>query len=173
MEDNGNIIYYIILGAIYLLSKAFGKKKKKPLEKPRQERKIVPPTTAKEEPEPISFEEILRELAGTKQPEPEPDPEPVPTFIPAPAPMPAIEQTPEYSYSVDEMDEIAVDYEVPEAIGANVKTKSKIKRKVLTFERDEHFTIKQKRTVDFIDLLSEQDGAAKAFVLSEIFARKN
>jgi len=171
MEDNGNIIYYLILGAIYLLSKVFGKKKAKPGAKPVQKRTITPPTAEKEEAEPISFEEILRELSGAKQPKPEPDPEPMPAYNPIPEPIPyaAVEEP---SYSVDEMDEIAVDYEVPKAFGYKNKPEPKIERKVLTFERDDHFKIRKKRQVDYLEDLYEEDGAAKAFVLSEIFARK-
>ena len=174
MDDNGNIIYYIILGAIYLLSRVFGKKKKKPGAIPPQKRKITPPTAKSEEAPPLSFEDILRELSGNKQPKPETDPDsaPTPALIPTPPSIPVREAAREQAYSVDEIDEIAVDYEVPRAIGSETSTEAPIKRKKLTFKRDEHFTIKEKVTIDYLDILSEQDGAAKAFVLSEIFARK-
>ena len=174
MDDNGNIIYYIILGAIYLLSRVFGKKKKKPGAIPPQKRKITPPTAESEEAPPLSFEDILRELSGNKQPKPEADPDPTPTaaYTPTPLSKPVREAAREQAYSSDEIDEIAVDYEVPKEIGWETSTAAPIKRKKLTFKRDEHFAIKEKVTVDYLDVLSEQDGAAKAFVLSEIFARK-
>ena len=175
MEDNGNIIYYVILGAIYILSKVFGKKKKKPgAIPPNQKRNITPPTAAKEEAEPISFEEILRELSGAKQPKPVSDPEliPSPAYTPLPEPGRTMDSIQGEAYSVGEIDEIAVDYEVPKDFGQMYTPQPEIKRKVLTFERDDHFKIKEKRTVDYLDVLSEEDGAAKAFVLSEIFARK-
>ena len=172
MEDNSNIIYYLILGAIYILSRVFGKKKKKPGAVPPQKRKIVPPTAESEEPAPLSFEDILRELSGGKQPKPEPDPEPVPAPAFTAPPEPAIRPSMEEQYSVDEMDEIAVDYEVPKAIGGKYKPDKSIKRKQLTFERDVHFKIIEKKEVDYLKNLSEEDGAAKAFVMSEIFARK-
>ena len=70
------------------------------------------------------------------------------------------------------MDQIAVDYEVPKAFGSEYEPQPEIKLKKLTFERDEHFIIKERRTVDYLANLTDEDGAAKAFVLSEIFARK-
>ena len=171
MEDNGNIIYYIILGAIYLLSRVFGKKKKKPGAVPPQKRKISPPTAESEEAPPLSFEDILRELSGAKQPKPEPDPVPLPAaeFNP---PKSVREAAFEKAYSSDEIDEIAVDYEVPEAIGSGTNYTAPIERKKLTFKRDEHFVIKEKIAVDYLEILSEEDGPARAFVMSEIFARK-
>jgi len=172
MEDNGNIIYYLILGAIYILSRVFGKKKKKPGAVPPQKRKIAPPTAESQEEAPLSFEDILRELSGAKQPKPVPDRDPAPAHAYTAQPEPAIMPVREEKYSVDEIDQIAVDYEVPKAIGSEGKPQPIIKRKKLTFERDEHFAIREKESVDYLKLLSEQDGAAKAFVMSEIFARK-
>ena len=172
MDDNGNIIYYIILGAIYLLSRVLGKKKKKPGAVPAQKRKIAPPTAESEEAPPLSFEEILRELSGTKQPKPEPDPDPMPATAFTPPPKSVKEAAFEKAYSKDEIDEIAVDYEVPAAIGSETLQEPAIKRKKLTFKRTEHFTIKEKIAVDYLEILSEEDGAARAFVMSEIFARK-
>ena len=174
MEDNGNIIYYLILGAIYLLSRVFGKKKKKPGAVPPQKRKIAPPTAESEEAPPLSFEDILRELSGAKQPKPEAGPDPDPTQVPAftPPPKPVRQAAREQAYSTDDMDQIAVDYEVPKAFGSEFKPQPEIKRKTLTFKRDEHFAIKEKVSIDYLDGIAEQDGAAKAFVMSEIFTRK-
>lgn len=181
MEDNGNIIYYIILGVIYLLSRVFGKKKKKPGVEPPQERKIAPPTAESEEPAPLSFKDILRGLSDTKQPKPEPDPTPEPAPEPEPTPVsaftppppkPVLEAAREQAYSVDEIDEIAVDYEVPKSIGSEFKHARTIKRKELTFKRNEHFVIEEKQSIDFLETLAQHNGAAKAFVMSEIFERK-
>lgn len=177
MEDNGNYIYYIILGVIYLLSRVFGKKKKKPGEVPPQKRKIAPPTAESEEAPPLSFKDIMRELSGAKQPKPEPDPEPVPVptvepaFVPPPL-KPVLEAAREQAYSVDEIDEIAVDYEVPKAIGSEIKHRPTIKRDKLTFKRNEHFILVEKQNIDFLETLAQENGAAKAFVMSEIFDRK-
>ena len=192
MDDNGNIIYYIILGAIYLLSRVFGKKKKqppKPARKPQrrpvrqEERAPVEAPTAEKEAE-LSFEDILRELSGVPQPKPKADPQPQPT--PAldalepesgykPAPAPAIEGKPQPSYTVDEMDEIATEFEVPKPIGYERMPEpdlAALRRKDLKFKRDDKYSIKKKRTVDYLKALQEPGGPAKAFVLGEIFNRK-
>jgi hypothetical protein len=166
MEDNGNYIYYLVLGAIYVLSKLFGKKKKKPTALPSKKRNIVPPTSESEEPAPLSFEDILRELSGAKESKPEPLPEPEMQEIPA------FEAVPESTYQNDEIDEIAVEYEVPKAIGSEYKSAPAIERKDLTFKREINFAIEEKETVDFLEGLNDHNGAAKAFVMSEIFTRK-
>jgi hypothetical protein len=172
MDDNGNIIYYIILGAIYLLSRVFGKKKKKPGAVPTQKRKIAPPTAESEEAPSVSFEDILRELSGAKQPKPEPDPDPIPAPAFSPPTKSVREAAFEKAFSRDEIDEIAVDYEVPKAIGSETNYTPPIKRNKLAFKRTEHFRIKKKIAVDYLEILSEEDGPARAFVMSEIFARK-
>jgi hypothetical protein len=166
MEDNGNYIYYLILGAIYLLSKLFGKKKKQPTAVPRKKRDIARPTTESEGPPPLSFEDILRELSGAKEPKPEPLPEPV---LPE---IPAFEAVQEPAYQNDDIDDIAVEYKVPKAIGSEYKSAPVIERKVLTFKRTANFAIEEKETVDFLEGLNDHNGAAKAFVMSEIFTRK-
>ena len=148
-----------------------GGKLLKPGAVPPQKSKIAPPTAESEEAPPLSFEDILRELSGAKQPKPVPDPDPIPApeFIPQKS---LIEAAFEKAYSRDEIDEIAVDYEVPKAIGSETNYTPPIKRKKLSFKRDEHFTIKEKIAVDYLEILSEEDGPARAFVMSEIFARK-
>jgi len=168
MEDNGNIWYYLVLGAIYLLSRVFGKKKKKPIPKSQPDtspqREITPPTAEKEEAPVLSFEDILRELSGAskQQPVPVSEPEPEPIIDPL--------------YSVDDIDKIAVDYEVPDAIGVNPyyeKPKSVAStRPQDKFIRSENFRIEHYEAVDYTSSLSDEDGPAKAFVMSEIFARK-
>ena len=120
----------------------------------------------------ISFEDILRELSGAKQPKPEPDPDPIPAPAFTPHPKSVREAAFEKAYSRDEIDEIAVDYEVPKAIGSETNYTPPIERKDLTFKRTEHFIIKEKIAVDYLEILSEEDGPARAFVMSEIFARK-
>jgi hypothetical protein len=176
MDDNGNLFYYIALGIIYLLSRMFGKKKKPAPKRPapqRQEKDIEAPT-AEKQPEPeLTFEEILRELSGTKQPKPEPAPKPTPPvefgqdFEPKTGP-----------YSVDEIDEIAVPYEVPDAIGSNRNIRQpepdtlRLRRPKDVFKRAEQYRIIEQENVDYLGILNEQDGPARAFVMSEIFDRK-
>jgi len=95
------LIFYLIFGLIYLLSR-IGKKKKKrgapppspPKQQPRPQSQPVatqPQSSAPQQEEqeaPLSFEDILRELSGEgrkKRQQPvEPDPEPEPVRIPPP-----------------------------------------------------------------------------------------
>ena len=180
MDDNGgNIAYYIVLGIIYLLSRVFGKKKKKPVKKgtvsrpaPRQDESpgpIAPPTAEKEE-APVSFEDLLRELAGARQPKPEAVPEPGPV-------VPADTFSDPGSLAVDEMDKIAGDLEVPEPIAAKPiikvdRDKEREKYRLLKFERDEDYRIEEEVGIDFLEVLQQEDGPVKAVVMAEIFNRK-
>ena len=193
MDDNGNIIYYILLGVIYLLSRVFGKKKKKPGQPAQRPNRTssgneesrhttVSAPTAEKEPE-LSFEDILRELSGVPQPKPKADPPPA---QPTPSldalepetgirPAPAIEGNEQPFYSIDEIDQIASEFKVPKPIGSERLTEpdlAALRRKDLSFKRDDKYSIKTKRTVNYLDILNSQDGPARAFVLSEIFNRK-
>ncbi len=190
MDDNGNIIYYLVLGAIYLLSRVFGKKKKpaaKPAQRPvrrvveedrASESAPIEAPTAKKEEAPLSFEEILRELSGVPQPKPVADPRPIeeptndyPEFDPAPS----LENRPQPSYALDEMDSIAGEMKYPKSFGSERLAEPNtmdIKRKVLSFKRDDKYKIQEKESVDYLNIINEQNGAAKAFVWSEIFNRK-
>jgi hypothetical protein len=168
MDDNGNIWYYLVLGVIYLLSRVFGKKKKrqpKPQPDASPQREITPPTAEKEDAPAMSFEDILKELAGGQKPTPDPitEPEPEPIIQPA--------------YSMDDIDEIAVDYDVPDAIGANPYYQEPPKSVASTriqdkFQRADHYKIEKRAAIDYTSIFSEDGGPAKAFVLSEIFERK-
>lgn len=195
MDDgNGNIIYYIILGAIYLISRLFGKKKQpqKPATRPSRpssqrhdKQPVRPPVTTPPETE-LSFEDILRELAGGKSPKPVADPEPAPeppSFDPAPPleqdtgikPAPPIEGRTQPSYSIDSIDEIAGEFKIPDPIGSERLSEpdlAALRRKDLLFKRDDKYSLKKRREIDYLSLLKKQDGPAKAFVLSQIFDRK-
>lgn len=171
MDNNGNFGYYIAIGIIYLLSRIFGKKKKQ-VKKQGSTGTVTPPTLEKESASPMSFQDILRELSGVPQPKavPETKAEPVvPTldgsnFEPKDTP-----------YQVDEMDKIAVDYKVPKPLGSQKLKESYLAKADMrhdTFERADNFKIKTKRSIDYLSMLGEEDGPAKAFVLSEIFNRK-
>lgn len=191
MDDNGNIIYYILLGVIYLLSRVFGKKKKpvKPNQRPQrrpnqqEESRPIEAPTAEKEPE-LSFEEILRELSGIPQPKPQADP--TPQRQPTPAldalepetgikPAPPIEGRQQPGYAVDDMDKIATEFKVGKPFGSDRLSEpdlAALRRKDLSFKRDDKYRIKKKREVNYIELLRQKDGPAKAFVLGEIFNKK-
>jgi len=193
MDDGGNLIYYIILGAIYLLSRLFGKKKKqpvKPARRPQQQRRPVEKEsepvqapTAEKEPA-LSFEDILRELSGVPKTEPKADP--TPRSSPTPAldaiepsreikSAPMIEGAPQPTYAVDEMDEIASTFNIPKPIGSDRLDEpdlAALRRKDLQFKRDDKYRIKKKTQIDYLQMLKSPNGPATAFVMGEIFNKK-
>ena len=192
MDDNGNLIYYIVLGIIYLASRFFGKKKKQPVKSQpkrpagepqtqRETRPIQAPTAEKEE-APMSFEDILRELSGGSQPKPEPDPEPVTYSAPTvqevkmPSYAEEMDSRPQPSYAIDEMDSIAGSYDIPKPFGSGKRLpeveSAEDRRTDLTFKRTSHYTIEDEETINYSEIISQPNGAAKAFVLGEIFNRK-
>lgn len=177
MDDNSNIYYYIVLGIIYLLSRVFGKKKKKkePASRPVEEQEIEAPTASKEVEPSLSFEDILREVSGESKTKPEPIPPPIPYSEAEVISIPETGIEPGPAYQSDEMEEIAVDYQVPPTLGSESLPEpdliSKKKRKNV-YGRMESFKIHEKHTVDYLENFYEEDGAAKAFVLSEIFNRR-
>lgn len=186
MDDK--LIYWLIFGAIYILSRALGKKdkqKRKPVRRQqtgsRQARTeqapvIEPPTPAKDA-KAISFEDILRELSGL--PAETPKPEPVKE---EPANYPELEEiarqeaktTETPSWQVDEMDKIASRLEPAAPMGSTGPATSPEEHKKLQkeLERADPYDIDEKEGVDYLSLLRQPNGAARAFVMSEIFQRK-
>lgn len=194
MDDGGNLIYYLILGAIYLLSRMFGKKKKQPAKpvrrpenrhSPEEEYDAVEAPTAEKEPA-LSFEEILRELSGVPQPKPQADPSPRHEAEAMPSmealkpeagykPAPLIEGRQQPAYAIDEMDQIATEFKVPKAFGSDRLSEPDLaasRRKDLSFKRDDKYRIKVKEDFDYLSIFREENGAAKAFVMGEIFNRR-
>jgi len=149
--DDHNFLYYIIIGVIYLLSRVLGKKKKpvakRPAEHPQGE--LVPERGQKG---PLSFEDILKELSGESRQSPKQ--ESPPATIP-------VEQV--HTESFDTSSSIPPKLEEPRVI---------TKRRDVDFARKQAYKIKESAKIDYLDVLDQEDGPAKAFVLSEIFNRK-
>ncbi len=186
MDDK--LIYWLIFGAIYMLSRALGKKdkqKRKQVRKPRasnrhtrtQQAPVVEPPTPAKDARTVSFEDILRELSGL--PAETPKPEPVKE---EPANYPELEEierqeaktneTP--TWQVDEMDKIASRLEPAAPLGSAESAISPEDHQKLQeeLERADPYDIKEERGVDYLSLLRQPNGAARAFVMSEIFQRK-
>ena len=167
--DDSNIWYYLVLGLIYFISKAFGKKKKKPGIPPAQS--TNQPSPQQEAPIPdLSFDELLQELTGQKSKKPKPAPEPI-----------QVEEVREVSfepsvptYSTDEMDAIAAKPFGYDSSKPSLKSKQKVYSHQLStsFERDQKYKIEEYDPFDFTEILEKDNGPAQAFVLQEIFARK-
>ena len=169
MEDS-NLWYYLVLGLIYFLSKAFGKKKKKPRPSiPQEGSGETHPDQAAPE---FSFEDILKELTGRRTPAEKSIPVPIePEGLTSPEPLP---QTNYPAYSSDEMDSIAsAPFQSTSTYSAGLKASVKRKRrKDDSFERESNYLIKEYEAVDYTQLLNEENGPARAFVMHEIFTKK-
>jgi len=159
MDDK--FIYYLVIGAIYLVSRMLKKKKKPPVPTPTSSYEneeveeftepVSQPTTA---PKPSSFEDLLRELSqdfdGRKEPEAiTPVVERV-EVVEKPTPN---ELTREQKYVKEKKKEAAEEDERKRLIR-------------LAEEEDEH------RPHAVLELLQEEGGAANAVVLSEIMNRR-
>ena len=124
--------------------------------------------------QPSRKEEVTPKPAADPTPQPTPSLdalEPDTGFNPAPA----IEGKPQPAYTVDEMDQIATELKVLKPIGSDRLPEpdlAALRRKDLTFKRDEKYRIKEKVKVNYLETLREEGGPAKAFVLGEIFNRK-
>ncbi len=165
MEDSK--IYYLVLGAIWILSKVFGKKKKKAEEAQEYdedleyEQENTPQKTA-----PTSFDEILKELTkevGIPQ-EVEEKPEPV-IIEQETKPQAPLVATP--LKSAAPAPSLYSDYVRPKE--ANQGSNSE-------FVRSSNFKIEEEEVNEVAlgihEMLADTDGAQKAIILSEILNRK-
>jgi hypothetical protein len=171
MEDS-NIWYYLVLGLIYFISKAFGKKKQKGRPgRPAPQDGEQLPEQGQQIPE-ITFADILKELTGEKAtpniptPAAEPEPQLTQPF------SPHEQEVSPPAYSADEMDSIAsAPLQSTYSAGLSAVEDRK-RRKVDTFKRAEKYAIEEAGAVDYTDLLIEPNGPARAFVMHEIFSKK-
>ena len=168
--DDSNIWYYLVLGLIYFVSKAFGKKKKK-ASQPNQSPRPLPSEPEQAQPE-MSFDELLREITGQKSQKAPPIQEPVIVE----EELIEVQEThfePSFpAHASDEMDSIAAKpfgYDSPKPF---IPVAPRSRLSLDTFERDTKYKIEELEPYDFTQLLNQENGPAQAFVLQEIFARK-
>lgn len=175
MEDS-KIWWYLILGAIYLISKFL--KKKKPENQPQQadgsddDYQQEGSTTQKA---PSSIEEILKELSQQgetrKEAEPTPPPpraDPIPERIPRPIETYSREARPLPS----EMENIEVIKPLEEI---DIVPHTELVRDKPEYGRSESFKITEEvnETADDIyETFRDADGARKAFLYGEVFNRR-
>ena len=182
MDDK--IIYYLIIGAIYVLYNWL-KRKKQPLENPAD---VDPPqgqATGQPQPKPLTFEELLREITEGKQAKPEPV-----TEYEQP-------QAPRHEYvdydddleseAEDQEEEKAYDYkkevtyqQFEEAkqqafYRKSLEETTRIEDVNIEFGRFKEFDKVQHRNLleEYTKDLRDPEGFKKAFVLSEILNRKD
>ena len=167
MDDIGNLLY-IAIAVLYFLYRAFAKPKgkgKKPVRQKPQSTPASGPVTTSQSPKtkPLTFEDILRELAGgekTKEPEMMQEPEVLP------------DQEVVFDYD-EEMDE-EIEEEVP-AYRKAVQPVSGSRLASTEAGRLSPFKIEKRTSALHQDIhksFASLEGAKKAFILKEIFDRK-
>ncbi|GJM30021.1 MAG: hypothetical protein DHS20C17_26560 [Cyclobacteriaceae bacterium] len=168
MDDIGNLVYILVF-VVWLLSRIFGKGRKK-----------VPPKSTTDQPgsadqgypgegrptettaPPVTFEDILRELTGApSEPAPAREPEPV-----------AEEEAPETYYTEDiPYSEEETAFEILEADPpAQVPKPANISGRFKAFEAKKPRSAKATRQA--VKMLRSKQGARQAFIMKEIFERK-
>lgn len=163
MDDS--ILYYLVLGAIYVLSKLFGKKKNQDIPAEVDEYEEVHTPKPQKKPAP-TFEDILKELTGEESPvfTAKEKQEPI---KPAPDPVLATELVDYQRRNIEALDEDDLIDIVPH---------KPIERKKPEFQRDAHFVVENDEEEDMADsieeMLSDYDGIRKAIILKEVLDRK-
>ena len=158
MDDN--IIYYIILGVIYVISRVLKKKPEKDSGNPAPVEQTSPtPTTRQRSP----IEDLLKELSQEMGEEPERAKKPIPQVV-------------DYNEGHARKIQPLVKREDAGRGDTSQENISKyIERDKPIFKRDEHFSVlgDENPTLDRIhQLLEDENGIKSAVVMQEIFQRK-
>ncbi len=154
------------LGAIYVLSKVFGKKKKQsiPTEADEHEELGTPSPPIKKTP---TFEDILKELTGGNVPEPTTEGKAQP--LGPDKPEPPVLATDPVGYQKKDKKAMATE----ELINIVPQKSAEVKKP--KFQRDGHFAIEEEdaEIADSIaEMLSDYDGVRRAVVIKEVLDRK-
>ena len=171
MEDS-KIWWYLILGAIYMISKFL--KKKKPENQPDQNQEEVEEYQQEEDTptqnKPSSIEEILRELSqgAESRKEPEPKADPIPERIPEPIETYSREARPLPS-QMENIEAIKPFEEI------DIVPHTELVRDKPEYGRSESFKIKEEVNEiadDIHNTFQDAEGAKKAFLYGEVFNRR-
>jgi hypothetical protein len=175
--DDYKIWFYLILGIIYILSRALKKPKRPTGSTPEQTYSKNSSPAPKEEP--LSFEELLREITEgkTKTKPPKPKPAPTPQYVDYDDDIPEEEQDLEdVNYDYRNEDKIYETYEKAkkQAFERPSLEETLESREGMKFEKFKEFEDEEKNTVlsEYSEAFNDPEGVKKAFVLSEIFNRK-
>lgn len=181
------IIFYIVLGIVYFIFNAL--KKKKPNE-PGSDQPQSHPQTNK--PQPVSFEDLLREITEGKQPEKLPEQQidkQKPTYrqpLPRPKPQPAyVDYDDDLEEEEKSLEKVSFDdersnkaYEEAKQMAFNrpsLEETMKLSQVNTTFGRFSEFDKKQETGVlaEYVKDLRDPKGFKKALILSEVLNRKH
>ena len=169
--DFEDIWYYLVLGAIYLVSQFLKKKKPqnrpappKPVQQPMsaQPQQSANPTSQAKPKKTMSFEDILKEFEKNLSGEPEEQfekPKPVEQHIFS-KPEPAVVKEPTHESRYKSYEN--VDYKAEQSKD-NVEDE---------FSRNEKYKISAQKEHPYIQMLRDPNGAKNAIVLSEIINKK-
>jgi len=169
MDDNLQILIYIIFFAIYLLSRVFRNKNK---QAPRPSREMESDEPATTDAPPLTFEDILRELTTGEKPR-----QTVRRQTPQPPkPEPARR---EYEFKSDYPDDDEIEEVFQDSVkkAQNIKTLDEmveLKEPVLKFKE---YDVKEEGhqsslASEIRNMLMNPDDARKAIILKEILDRK-
>lgn len=174
MEDS-KLWWYIILGAIYFLSKFL--KKKKAANAPDIETEEIEDAEQQMEPSskrkaPSSLEDILKELteqsSQPKEIKPEPIPDPIPERKPQPIETYSREPRPLPS-SMRNIEAVREDEEI------DIVPHKQLQRDKPVYERSSKFAIQEEQNdvaEEIHEIFQQEDGPRKAIILSEILNRR-
>lgn len=160
-------MYYLVIGAIYLLSRLFGKKKNPDIPADVDEyQEVETPAPRPPKKSAPTFEDILKELAGDNIPEFTTQEKTKPL---TPVPESKIEIEEPIDYQETNIEAVEDDELI------DIVPHKPVERKKPEFKRDEHFKMEEESSevVDGIhDMLSDYDGIRRAIVVKEILDRK-
>lgn len=183
--DEFKIIFWIIVGLIYIITKARGKQKKE------AEQQQGGPAETSSETKPISFEDLLREIQQAKNPKVEPPVQQRPALQPSAAQRPAkpydyqdydddIEEEekrevvqPDYK-SDDKIYDVYEEAKKQAFIKPSLEDTMKVEDTVMKFDQFKNYK-KEKVSAPGLAYLKEfhdPEGFKKAFIMSEILKRK-
>lgn len=179
------VIFYIVLGIVYFIFNAL--KKKKPEGEVNEN--IPPSRPDSHKPQPVSFEELLRELTEGKNRQENPSPPVVQQYPERP---PFSRQQPTYIDYDDDLEEeerslekVSFDddrtnkvYEEAKKLAfqrPSLEETLKLENVNTTYGRFKEFDVKQEKSplLEYVKDLRDPKGFKKAFILSEVLNKKH
>lgn len=168
--DEFKIIFWIIVGLIYLFSR--GRKKNAPPPRRVQRPDSEPPAPEKT----LTFDELLREIESMKQPKPAPQPEPA-VLDYEEEPVRDEQPVEDTKYDYRQQDRIYEVYEKAKAEAferPSLEETVKLKDTIVRFSQFRGYekAPRPKTKDEYLAILRDKDNFRKAFVVSEILKRK-
>ena len=175
--DDLKVILWIIIGIVYLLARG-RKKEAPPPRRPRPAETAVPEET--NEPAPKTFEDLLREIEGMKQPQPPPRTrEPEPEVVDydenlGPEEQDLEEVTPSYKRDDNEAYRIYEEAKTQAFYRPSLEETVKLEDTIVRFKQFKGYEKESRKNVlqDYVQDLRDPQSFKKALILSEILRPK-